>query len=121
MKGLLIIPALLGIAAVAIGRRTNARRLAGELRKRTHTGSYVEHTHEAISHTHEHPHIVHNRREGADEFLGEWEHLTSLHAHEHWHGALTHAHLAHENAEHEHLGEAHGHRHAEVSELREVL
>jgi hypothetical protein len=37
----------------------------------------------------------------------EWEHLAALH--EHNRASLTHSHVAHENAEHEHLGEAHIH------------
>ena len=88
------------------------RRLLNEVRKRVHISEYVEHPHEAVVHAHEHPHVTHNRREGADELVGEWEHLTAVHAHEHNHTAITHSHLPHENAEHEHLGEAHVHDHS---------
>ena len=112
MRTALVIAALASFAAVAVGRKSMTERLAEEVRKRTHFGHFVEHGHEAVVHMHEHPHIVHNRREGADEVVGEWEHLTSLHAHEHNHAAITHAHLPHGNAAHEHLGEAHIHDHS---------
>ena len=88
------------------------RRVFREVRKRAHLEDYVEHSHEAVVHTHQHPHVTHNRREGADELVGEWEHLTALHLHEHNQSAVTHSHLPHENAEHEHLGEAHIHDHS---------
>jgi len=91
------------------------RRALNEVRKRAHVAKYVEHSHDAAVHNHDHPHLTHNRREGPDEFVGEWEHLTALHAHEHNHAALTHSHLPHENAEHEHLGEAHVHDHSHPS------
>ena len=90
-------------------------RVLNEVRKRTHLAEYVEHSHEAIVHDHEHPHMTHNRREGPDELVGEWEHLTALHTHEHNHATITHSHLPHENAEHEHLGEAHIHDHSHPS------
>jgi hypothetical protein len=95
--------------------RSPTRRVLNEVRKRTHVADYVEHSHEAIVHTHEHPHVTHNRREGTDEVVGEWEHLTALHEHEHNHSAIAHSHLPHENAEHEHLGEAHIHDHSHPS------
>lgn len=91
-------------------------RFLAELRKRAHISDYVEHTHAPLVHTHDHPHVTHNRREGADELVGEWEHLTALHAHEHNHSPITHSHLPHVNAEHEHLGEAHIHDHSHPSE-----
>ena len=103
--------AALSAFAVAAGRSVRSA-LTFEVAKHTHLGHLVEHPHEALVHEHQHPHVTHNRREGADEVLGEWEHLTSTHAHEHNHAALTHAHLPHENAEHEHLGEAHIHDHS---------
>ena len=102
-------------ALLAIRTLSPTRRVVNEVRKRAHLADYVEHSHEAIVHTHGHPHITHNRREGTDELVGEWEHLTALHEHEHNHAALTHAHLPHENAEHEHLGEAHIHDHSHPS------
>ncbi len=102
-------------ASLAIRSLWPTRRVLNEVRKRTHTAEYVEHGHDAIVHTHEHPHGTHNRREGADEVVGEWEHLTALHAHEHDHAAVTHSHVPHENAVHEHLGEAHIHDHSHPS------
>jgi hypothetical protein len=110
-----IIPALVLVgfgASLAVRTLSPARRVVAEIRKRAHLADYVEHGHGASVHTHEHPHVTHNRREGPDEFAGEWEHLTALHAHEHNHAAITHLHLPHENAEHEHLGEAHIHDHS---------
>jgi len=98
--------------SLAVRTLSPARRFVQEVRKRAHVVEYVEHSHEAVVHTHEHPHVTHNRREGADELVGEWEHLTALHAQEHNHAAISHAHLPHENAEHEHLGEAHIHDHS---------
>jgi hypothetical protein len=90
------------------------RRVLNEVRKRAHVVEYVEHSHDAVVHSHLHPHVTHNQREGPDELVGEWEHLTALHEHEHNHTA-THSHLPHENAEHEHLGEAHIHDHSHPS------
>jgi hypothetical protein len=105
-----------GVAAlVAIRSLRPTRRVLDEVGKRTHVADYVEHSHEGVVHTHQHPHITHNRREGADEFIGEWEHLTALHSHEHNHAQVSHSHLPHENAEHEHLGEAHVHDHSHPS------
>lgn len=108
-----------GVAAIAallaIRSFRPSRRVFSEVRKRTHTAEFVEHGHDAVMHTHEHPHVTHNRREGADEFAGEWEHLTALHVHEHNHAAMTHSHVPHENAEHEHLGEGHIHDHSHPS------
>lgn len=97
----------LGLAAVAAGKRN----LAWEVKKRTHLGNFEEHEHFAKQHTHEHAHITHNRRQGPDMAVGEWEHLTATHDHNHNHPALSHAHLPHQDAEHEHLGEAHIHDH----------
>jgi hypothetical protein len=115
LKRLLLV-AVAGSAAILATRTLSApQRIVSEVRKRAHMAGYVEHSHEAVVHTHEHPHVTHNRREGADELLGEWEHLTALHTHEHNHAALTHSHLPHENAEHEHLGEAHIHDHSHPS------
>jgi hypothetical protein len=105
--GLVIAAAFLAIRALS-----PTRRVLYEVRKRTHLAGYAEHSHDAIVHAHAHPHVTHNRREGADEIVGEWEHLTALHDHEHNHAAITHAHLPHVNAEHEHLGEAHIHDHS---------
>jgi hypothetical protein len=108
-----------GMAAVAaflaIRSLWPTRRVLKEVRKRTHMLEYVEHGHDPIGHAHEHPHVTHNRREGLDELVGEWEHLTGLHVHEHNHAPITHSHLPHENAEHEHLGEAHIHDHSHPS------
>lgn len=105
--------ALVGFgASLAVRTLGGARRIVQEVRRRAHLAEYVEHSHEAIVHTHLHPHVTHNRREGPDEIVGEWEHLTALHEHEHNHAPITHAHLPHENAEHEHLGEAHIHDHS---------
>lgn len=87
-----------------------------EIRRRAHLAAFEEHSHEALVHRHEHPHVTHNRREGADELIGEWEHLTATHEHEHNHTAITHGHIPHINMEHEHLGEAHIHDHSHPSE-----
>ena len=110
---------VLGVAAVTavavgVGRSTRST-LVHEVAKRAHLAHFEEHAHEAMVHDHQHPHVTHNRREGADEVLGEWEHLTSVHDHPHNHSALTHSHLAHENADHEHKGEAHIHDHSHPS------
>ena len=107
---------LAGVAALlAIRTLWSGRRVLNEVRKRTHLADYIEHSHDAVVHTHEHPHVTHNRREGPDELVGEWEHLTALHTHEHNHAPITHSHLPHENAEHEHPGEAHIHDHSHPS------
>ncbi len=113
MKTLLLVGALVAFAAVAIGRKkSTAERVADEVLKRAHLEHFVAHGHDALVHIHEHPHVTHNRREGPDEIMGEWEHLTSTHTHEHNHAAVSHSHLPHESAEHEHLGEAHIHDHS---------
>jgi hypothetical protein len=101
-----------GFVAFVFGRRSVGSSVVSEVGKRTHLATYVPHSHEAVVHAHEHPHVTHNRREGPDEVMGEWEHLTGLHEHEHNHSMLEHRHLAHEDAAHEHLGEAHIHDHS---------
>ena len=107
---------LVGVGAFLMARSSGpTRRLVTEVRKRAHISEYVEHGHEALDHAHGHPHVTHNRREGPDELVGEWEHLTALHTHEHNHAAITHSHVPHERAEHEHLGEAHIHDHSHPS------
>ena len=115
MKRLVALIAVVGGGIVAIGtilrRPFAARRLAQEARKRAHILPLVEHSHEVLTHEHDHYHVTHNRREGLDEVLGEWEHLTARHLHSHNHLPITHSHAPHENAEHEHLGEAHIHDH----------
>jgi hypothetical protein len=112
----LLFVGIMGYVAVLAARTLSPpQRIMNEVRKRTHLADYVQHSHEAVAHTHEHPHVTHNRREGADELVGEWEHMTALHEHEHNHAAITHSHLPHENAEHEHLGEAHIHDHGHPS------
>jgi hypothetical protein len=103
------------VGLLAVRTLSPTRRAFNEVLKRTHTAHYVEHSHEAVVHTHLHPHVTHNRREGMDEVAGEWEHLTSLHEHEHNHAAVSHSHVPHENAGHEHLGEAHIHDHGHPS------
>lgn len=104
---------LIGIAGVVLAAVTAGRRnISWEVKKRSHLGSFEAHAHEQKEHTHEHAHVTHNRRQGPGMAVGEWEHLTAMHGHEHGHPALTHSHLPHENAEHEHLGEAHIHDHA---------
>jgi hypothetical protein len=104
--------ALVGFIAVAVVRmQSKAGRLVREIEKRAHIPAFVDHPHDATVHEHEHSHVTHNRREGPDEIMGEWEHLTALHGHEHNHSAIAHRHLAHEDAQHEHLGEAHIHDH----------
>jgi hypothetical protein len=95
------------IGAVTVGRRN----LIWEVKKHTHVGGFDPHYHNATEHQHEHAHVTHNRREGPDMAVGEWEHLTSTHSHSHNHPAIEHAHLPHRDAEHEHLGEAHIHDH----------
>jgi len=106
--------AAIGALAVGIGRSVRSS-IVTEVTKRVHIAHFDEHSHEAAVHEHQHPHVTHNRRQGADEVLGEWEHLTAVHAHEHNHSAVSHAHLAHEDAQHEHLGEAHVHDHSHPS------
>jgi hypothetical protein len=99
---------IIGGAAFLLARAISpAQWLMSDLRKRTHTAGFIEHSHEAVVHRHEHPHVTHNHREGPDGFMGEWEHLTAMH--EHNHAAITHSHLPHVDAAHEHLGEAHIH------------
>ena len=115
MKRLFSLVALIGggiVAFVTVLRRPVAvKRLAEEARKRAHLLPLVEHDHAAMTHEHEHYHVTHNRREGFDEVIGEWEHLTARHTHAHNHPAITHSHAPHEDADHEHLGEAHIHDH----------
>ena len=100
----------LGVAAAAIGLASR-QSLGWEVKKRTHLGQFEEHFHETRHHEHEHAHITHNRRQGPDMAVGEWEHLTAMHQHLHNHPSAAHAHLPHANADHEHLGEAHIHDH----------
>ena len=95
------------LGGVAFGVRS----LAWEVKKRAHIGSFEPHHHTALEHVHEHAHVTHNRRQGADIAVGEWDHLTAQHDHSHNHPALDHSHLPHQDAEHEHLGEAHIHDH----------
>jgi hypothetical protein len=113
MRALLILTvASVAAMAVALRRRSLGSSVVSELTKRSHLADYEHHSHEGTVHSHQHPHVTHNRREGMDEVIGEWEHLTSLHGHEHNHSALDHRHLPHEDAAHEHLGEAHIHDHS---------
>jgi hypothetical protein len=109
MKILLPIVGVVGLAgaAMAVGRRS----VAWEVKKRSHLGTFELHAHDAKQHQHEHSHVTHNRRQGADMAVGEWEHLTATHMHEHNHPMVTHSHLPHVDADHEHLGEAHVHDH----------
>ncbi len=112
MKKFGFLAGLVAISAFAIAAGRSIRSaLTFEVVKHTHLGHFEEHSHEAVVHEHEHAHVTHNRRQGVDEMIGEWEHLTSTHAHQHNHAVVSHAHLPHENAEHEHLGEAHIHDH----------
>jgi hypothetical protein len=73
--------------------------------------TFEQHSHDSMMHEHDHYHITHNKREGADAAIGEWEHLTAQHTHPHNHPGMVHSHEPHANAEHEHLGEAHVHDH----------
>ncbi len=109
MKAWLILVPVVGVvgAAVAAGRQN----LVWEVKKRSHMAAFETHFHGAKEHQHEHAHITHNRRQGPDMAVGEWEHLTSMHMHLHNHPAVSHAHIPHQDAEHEHLGEAHIHDH----------
>jgi len=115
LKRVFVLGLLGSVGLMAARTLSPTQRLLNEVRKRAHIADYVEHSHEAVVHNHEHPHVTHNRREGPDEIVGEWEHLTALHTHEHNHTAITHSHLPHEDAEHEHLGEAHIHDHSHPS------
>jgi hypothetical protein len=109
----LLMLAITGVmAAMALVRRGGlGQRMRREVAKRTHTEDFTQHRHDALLHDHPHTHVVHNRREGADEFIGEWEHLTAEHTHRHNHAELVHSHAPHESVEREHLGEAHIHDH----------
>lgn len=72
-------------------------------------GKQPIHTHSAQTHTHDHYHVSHHHRAGP---LGEWEHRTFWHTHEHTHGDLTHSHDYTQADEDQHHGkEAHNHRH----------
>jgi hypothetical protein len=102
---------LVGLGAAAAVVAANRRDLGWEVKKHSHLGGFEEHFHEAKQHQHQHTHITHNRRQGPDMAVGEWEHLTAVHEHAHNHPSLGHAHLPHQDAEHEHLGEAHIHDH----------
>jgi hypothetical protein len=99
------------MALVFGATKLRSGRIAKEVRKRAHTEGYDGHAHKSVVHEHDHPHVTHNRREGGDVLLGEWEHLTSEHDHKHNHPDVAHSHIPHEDVEHEHLGEAHIHDH----------
>jgi hypothetical protein len=106
---LLAVGSVMGMMIVKRGGL--ADRLKREVSKRTHMQDFVQHRHDAKVHEHQHSHVTHNRREGADEIMGEWEHLTAEHLHRHNHSETVHAHAPHEYEEKEHLGEAHIHDH----------
>jgi hypothetical protein len=57
--------------------------------------TYEEHSHDSMTHEHDHYHITHNKREGADAAIGEWEHLTAQHTHAHNHPGMVHSHEPH--------------------------
>ena len=111
MKLLLIGAMGLFLGLMLVKRGGVGHRLKREVAKRTHLQGFVQHRHDSTVHDHPHTHVTHNRREGADEVLGEWEHLTAEHFHTHNHAEVVHAHAPHENIEREHLGEAHIHDH----------
>jgi hypothetical protein len=107
---LFIIGALVIVLGFAAARMRNGK-IAKEVRKRSHTVSFESHGHDSLVHDHQHPHVTHNQRQGGDMVMGEWEHLTSEHGHQHNHPSVEHSHQPHEDPEHEHLGEAHIHDH----------
>jgi len=79
------------------------QRTEGEGRENTHH-------HPARVHSHDHYHISHHHRDG---LLGEWEHRTYWHTHDHNHAELTHSHdYSQQDEERDHGKEAHIHDHA---------
>jgi hypothetical protein len=54
------------------------------------TQGFSSHGHEDVVHSHEHIHITHHAKGGAG---GPVEHLTAVHAHDHNHSRLEHAHI----------------------------
>ena len=72
-------------------------------------GAQQAHTHPATVHTHDDYHVSHHHKDG---MLGEWEHRTFWHTHEHNHASLTHSHdYSLEDEQGEHAKEAHVHDH----------
>ena len=77
-------------------------------------GKELEHTHAPQVHPHDHYHVAHYRKGGP---LGEWEHRTHWHTHEHNHAELTHSHEYGQTDEVEEHGEmAHIHDHSSPHE-----
>jgi len=68
-----------------------------------------EHGHDAMVHSHPHHHITHN----FNKLTGGFDHLGSMHEHEHDHAPLNHGHYPHQDFMAEHQGEAHDHDHGE--------
>ncbi len=74
------------------------------------TGNQPEHTHSPQMHGHDHYHVSHHHKAGV---LGEWDHRTYWHTHQHNHNALTHSHdYGRQDEEADHGKEAHVHDHA---------
>ena len=76
--------------------------------------NFERHAHDEIVHDHEHFHVTHNWSDTA----GTFEYLSSKHSHPHDHTKVEHAHIAHEDFESEHAGEAHDHDHGEPVKRR---
>ena len=92
-------------AATPSGVPAGAQQTEGEGREATNT-------HAAVTHLPDHYHISHHHRGGVAG-VGEWEHRTYWHTHEHNHHPLTHSHDYSQEDEAQHHGkEAHIHDHA---------
>ncbi len=73
-------------------------------------GNQPEHTHPTQVHSHDHYHVSHRHKDG---MLGEWDHRSFWHSHEHNHNELTHSHDYGQDEEtNQHGKEAHVHDHS---------
>lgn len=74
-------------------------------------GKQLVHTHATQRHAHDHYHVTHHHAGGVLG-VGEWDHRTFWHSHEHTHNELTHSHDYSQEDEDLHHGKvAHNHRH----------
>lgn len=77
-------------------------------------GTEPTHTHEPLTHVHDHYHVSHHHKSG---MLGEWDHRTYWHTHDHNHSLMTHSHdYKRDDEEEGHDKEAHIHDHAAPTE-----
>ncbi len=73
-------------------------------------GKEPQHSHPSVRHTHDHYHVSHHH---GGKVIGEWDHRTFWHTHDHNHSELMHSHDYNRSDEEEnHDREAHIHDHA---------